>query len=175
MNIRKTLLVSLLIILVIVSAAYCEATCKDLLPDSGKVKSFEILKGTLQYGKGDDITKIYDGGYELYLENGVIDAARQLYQQKNDYVEVTVHTMKSAKNAKDFTMYWVKVNKAKKNVSPSKKKPKWETYTSQLPGTSITYGCKGKIFFTVSTLYKGKKADKDTKKFTDFLIGKISE
>ena len=173
MNIKKALLLSILLSIAIISSAYCAISPKDLLPASGKIKGFSVLAGTLQYGKGDDISIIYDGGYELYIAKGVIDAVRQLYQRKSDYVEITTHTMKSAKAAKDITMYWVKENKAKKTASSAKNKAKWEIYTSQLPSTTITYGYKGIYFFTITTLYKGDKATQDIKLFTNYIVNKI--
>ena len=83
MNIKKILLSSILFSLAIISTAYCAISPKDLMPASGKIKGFTVMDGTLQYGKGDDISTIYDGGYELYITKGVIDAARQLYQRKS--------------------------------------------------------------------------------------------
>lgn len=128
---------------------------EKLLPAKGDVAGFVVMPDSLVYGKGTDVSKIYNGGYELYTKNGVIDAAKQMYQRGNDYIEVTVHTMKSKKAALDFVKYWAKQREAKPIAS------KLGTgFTVKKPNI-MTYYAMGRYFVTVSAFYSADKAAKD--------------
>ncbi len=161
-------LVVILAIAILASAAYCAPVpaVQKLLPSANAVKGFSIMANSLVYGKGSDISKIYNGGYELYTKNGVIDAARQMYQRKDDYVEVTVHEMKSAKAALDFLKYWQKENKVKALT----KSAGITGFIVTKPNTQ-TYFIKGKYFVTVSAFYAADKARADLVSFKT-VIGK---
>ncbi len=145
-------------------------TVQKLLPSANSVKGFTILADSLVYGKGNDISKIYNGGYELYTDNGVIDAARQMYQRGGDYVEVTVHTMKSDKAALDFLKYWQKENKAK-----SLAKSGGSTgFLVTKPGVTA-YFVRGKYFATVSAFHAEEKAANDAATFRSVIDKAISK
>lgn len=79
-----------------------------LLPKTSEVKGWEVSKNSLTYGSGKTLTDIYDGGYELYTKNGVLDAAQQMYRNKKDTAIVTIHQMESDKAAEKFLEYWQK-------------------------------------------------------------------
>lgn len=152
---------------VLLTLAICGAVCaaaapavQKYLPSQNAVKGFAPMKGSLQYAKGDDLTNIYNGGYELYTKNGVLDAARQMYSRGNDYVEVTVHTMKSDKAAADFVKYWQKENKVK-----SLEKTKSSSLFVITKPSVTSYSATGKYFVTVSALYTGDKAKTDAREF----------
>ncbi|OFX13856.1 MAG: hypothetical protein A2Z18_08500 [Armatimonadetes bacterium RBG_16_58_9] len=134
---------------------------QQVLPDKDSVKGFGILEGSLQYGKGDDISKIYNGGYEIYTNNGVIDAARQMYMREKDYVEVTVHSMKSEKAALDFLKYWQKQYKVK-----SLAKTKTRSGFVVTKPSVMSHFVVGKYFTTVNAFYGEEKAAKDVAAFT---------
>lgn len=161
-------LVVIFAIALITSAAHCAPTpaVQKLLPAANAVKGFAIMANSLVYGKGSDVSKIYNGGYELYTNSGVTEAARQMYQRKDDYVEVTVHEMKSAKVSLDFLKYWQKENKVKAL-----------TKTAGITGFLVTkpntqtYFVKGKYFVTVSAFYAADKARADLVSFRT-VIGK---
>lgn len=142
------------------SALLAASPVEKLLPGKDAVKGWSVLPGSLQYGKGDDLTKIYNGGYEVYTDNGVIDAARQMYQRGSDYIEVTIHTMKSDKAAADFLKYWQKQFKAtvvSKNIRSA-------NFFMTKPNVS-RYFVSGKYFVTISAFHSGVKAANDSSAF----------
>lgn len=143
---------------------------QQLLPAKGAVTGFTPVADSLMYGKGDDLTKIYDGGYELYTKNGVVDAARQIYQHGKDFVEVTVHTMKSDKAALSFLQYWQKQNDIKKLT-------KTKTSSSFLvtKPNVMEYSVTGKYFTTVTAYYTDAKAQRDIKAFTSAVAKNIQK
>lgn len=153
-----------LIVLVIAVAAFAAESpaIKKLLPSDGAVKGFKIVAGSFVYGKGHDLSKIYDGGYELYIKNGVIDAARQMYQRDKDYVEVTMHTMKSEKSATDFLKYWQKENGVK-----SLSKSSGTTYFLVTKPNVSLYFIKRHYFGTIAAFYSEERAKKDVAAFRD--------
>lgn len=149
-------------LLALISYSATAASVQNLLPARNAVKGWSVTPGSLQYGKGDDLTRIYNGGYELYTNNGVVDAARQMYQRDNDYVEVTIHTMKSDKAASQFLDYWRKQNKIK-SLSRVKKT---SYFTIAKPNTAV-YFVTGKYFTTVSAFHAADKSRKDVTAFMD--------
>jgi len=164
---RRFLLAALLAATAATAYAAQTPTVQKLLPAANAVKGFTILPDSLAYGKGNDISKIYDGGYELYTNNGVLDAARQMYQRSGDYVEVTLHTMKSPKAALDFLKYWQKENKVK-----SLTKSGASTGFLVTKPSVTAYFVKGKYLATVSAFHAQEKAAKDAGAFRT-VIGKL--
>jgi len=153
-----------LVILPVILTAWAHAAqvpaVQKLLPAANAVKGFEVLPDSLVYGKGDDLSKIYDGGYELYTKNGVIDAARQMYRRAGDYVEVTVHTMESDKAATNFLKYWQKEHKVGRlTVSEG-----WTGFVVTKPNVTA-YFARGAYFVTVSAFHSQDKAIKDVGAF----------
>lgn len=151
-----------LICAVLATTAYAASVpaVQKLLPPANAVKSFTILANSLVYGKGSDLAKIYNGGYELYTKNGVVDAARQMYQNGNDYVELTVHTMKSNKAALDFLKYWQKQNDVKQLT-----KTKGSTGFTVTKPSVTAYSVRGKYLTTASAFHESGQARKDAKGF----------
>lgn len=160
----------LLLTLAVATAAFAAAVpaVQKLLPAKGAVKGFSIMADSLQYGKGNDITRIYNGGYELYTKNGVVDAVRQMYQRGDDYVEVTVHTMKSNKAATDFLKYWQKENK----VTKLSKTARSTGFTVTKPNV-MAYYVMGKYLTTVSAFHDAKKAVPDAAAFVKAIEAKV--
>jgi len=139
-----------------------------LLPAKDAVKGFSVMANSLQYGKGDDISKIYNGGYELYIRNGVVDAVRQMYQRGDDYAEVTVHTMKTPKAAIDFLRYWQKEHKAPKLAKTGR-----STGFVITKPNAMAYYVTGKYLTTVSAFHDPKKAVGDVKAFAKAVEDKV--
>jgi hypothetical protein len=156
---RFSLIVPFLLIGIAVGAASTPLVQK-MLPVRGSIKDFSLVKDSFVYGKGSDLTKIYNGGYELYTDNGVLDAARQMYSRKDDYVEVTIHTITSDKAALNFLKYWQKQNK----VAKLTKTKTSSSFTVTQP-SAMTYSVTGKYFTTVSAFYTADRAKSDTKAF----------
>lgn len=159
---HSRLFIAAAVLLALASTARCAEVpaIQRMLPAKDSVKGFAILSGSLQYGKGNDLTKIYNGGFELYTNNGVVDAVRQMYNRDSDYVEVTLHTMKTPRAALAFLKYWQKENKVKTLT----KSGKATGFTITKPNVS-SYFVVGKYFATVSAFYAEKKAKPDVKAF----------
>lgn len=152
------------VLLMVSLAAAWAATAplvQRMLPARDAVKGFAPVADSVQYGKGDDLTKIYNGGYELYTKNGVVDAARQLYQRKSDYVEVTIHTMKSKKTAADFLGYWQKQHK----VVTLTRSGDSRSFLVTKPNV-MSFSITGTYFATVSAFHAPEQAVADVRAFT---------
>jgi len=86
-----------------------QANLKRLLPSGKAIRAGWVeVKGSFQYGAGKELTKIYDGGYQMYLDHGVVDAAQIGYKSKAGYTALTLHTMKSPAACQSFYDYWRK-------------------------------------------------------------------
>ena len=163
---RKALIIA---ILMLVAATTCTAApaLQKLLPAKGDVKGFAPMADSLTYGKGDDVSKVYNGGYELYTKNGVIDVARQMYQRDKDFVEVTVHTMKSPKAATDFVKYWAKERGGKLRVTKH-----YAGFTVTKPNM-MGYYAMGRYFVTLSAYHPAAKSAKDIEAFAQAIRKKV--
>lgn len=117
MRTRSWALMALLILGATALLAAETAPLVKLLPKTGEVAGWKIYAGTLQYAKGEKLTDIYDGGYELYTKKGVQDAATQVYSNGKVTLTVTLHTMTSANAAKAFLDYWKKESGGRKLTS----------------------------------------------------------
>ena len=161
MKTRGMLRATAIFVLLACAVAACAApNVQKLLPVKGDVAGFEIMSKSLVYGKGVAVSKIYNGGYELYTKNGVIDAAKQMYKRDSEYAEVTVHTMKSAKAATDFVNYWAKQREAKAAVTAEQ----GTGFTVTKPNV-MAYYAVDKYFVTVSAFYAADKSTKDALEF----------
>lgn len=110
------------------------------------VKSWGVVKDTTLYGSGNGITSIYNGGYEVYTKAGVTEALRRMYSQKDAYVEVTVHKMKSEKAAISFLG-----NRYRTETRKTPPTRNFRRFTVSAAGSTTTYSASGKWFFTVMT------------------------
>jgi len=106
-------IISAFLVVVFAAAVYAAVAPSKLLPAAKDVPGWKIVEGAKVECKGKDLTKIYNGAYQFYLDKGVTEAARDLYIKDNDVMEVTVHVMKSEKAAKSFFEYWKKEFKPK--------------------------------------------------------------
>lgn len=158
------------VLAIVAAAAFAATAVEKLLPGKDAVKGWAVVENSLQYGKGKDLTNIYNGGYELYTDNGVVDAARQMYQRDGDYVEVTIHTMKSPKAADSFLKYWQKENKVK-----ALSKTKLSSYFLVRQPNTAAYFRTGKYFTTVNAFHSGDKAKKDVMAFLGVIEKNISK
>jgi hypothetical protein len=148
-----------LIPFIVLTTAMAAIAPVKLLPAEKDVPGWKIVPGAKIEARGDDIQKIYDGGYEFYIEHGVTQAARNLYIKDGVVMEITVHTMKSAKSAKDFFTYW------QKELKPQK--------VEQGKGYSMFTSAKPLVGWLVSGVYcvsavpsnAGESSSKDTRLF----------
>ena len=157
---------ALLAVASIALMAAVTAPVTRLLPgpkDKG-LSQWKAVPKAVQYAKGEGLTEIYDGAYKDYLDAGVVDAVRNMYQRGKDYMEVTVHTMKSAKAAASFF--------GRETPSIKKKlivKTYWGAWAvSEGKG----YGYSGKYYAAVTSINSRPKADKDAKAFVKAFMKK---
>lgn len=119
-------------------AAADQKSLERLLPSGKAIRAgWARVAKSLQYGSGKDLTKIYDGGYQMYLDHGVVDAAQIGYHSKAGYTVLTVHTMKSAAGCQSFYEYWRKEAADQGKVRPLKLSDAAFVYH---PGKTLTYG-----------------------------------
>lgn len=128
--------------------------CAKLLPSTG-LKGWKEVSGSYLYGKGEGLTSIYNGGYQLYLKNGVQEAAQKLYQRGDLYVTVTTHTMKDAPAARKFVDYW---RNAQRKQKPRALKVAGTSFWVQADGATTFYWAKGRFFVTVMVTRDDRQA-----------------
>lgn len=149
--------IPLLLILAGVLLAWAEgenSPCAKLLP-SAELKGWKEVNGSYLYGKGDGLTSIYNGGYQLYLKNGVQEAAQKLYQRGDLYATVTTHTMKDASAARKFVEYWRNAHRKQK---PQTLKLDGTGFWIQADGATTAYWAKGRFFVTVMVMRDDRQA-----------------
>jgi hypothetical protein len=82
-----------------------------LLPSDNEVAGWEIYPDTLVYVEGDELTQIYDGGFELYKSKGALRASQQMYKKGSLIATVTIDGMSSMNSAKNIFKYFQKTDK----------------------------------------------------------------
>lgn len=122
-----------------------DSPCAKLLP-STELRGWKEVSGSFLYGKGDSLTAIYNGGYQLYLQRGVQEAAQKLYQRGDLYATVTTHTMRDAASARRFVDYW---RQAHRSLKPQPLKGSAIGFWIRADGATTLYGAKGRFFVTV--------------------------
>lgn len=149
---RYTALV--LMLLLAVAAAADQATLLKVAPDT-LLRGWSPVKDTTVYGSGNDITRIYNGGYEVYTKAGVTEALRRLYSRKADYAEVTVHRMKTPKAAAAFLADRYKMETRKKLGAGVTR------FSTSGSGSTTAYAIAGVWYLTVVTYDSSAKARQD--------------
>ncbi len=141
-----------------------QATSRDdllkIAPDK-PVVGWSAMADSTTYVQGDGLTEIYNGGYEVYTNAGVVDAVRRLYVQGEDYVEVTVHGMKSSRSATDFLANRHRMETGKSAPSTAG----WKTFTVSRTGGTTVYAAEGRYFMTVVAYSEGAKGKAQTAPF----------
>jgi len=125
-----------------------------LLPSAKELKGWKEVAGSFRFGKGESLTEIYDGGYMLYIDNGVQEAAQKIYHKDNVYLTLTTHFMKSQKASKAFVAYWKKMFK---NEKLTKTKGVGEGFTMSSNGATMTYWSNERVFVTLMATNDGKE------------------
>jgi len=132
-----------------------QSPCAKLLPTVKDLKGWQEVGGSYQYGKGEGLTKIYNGGYNLYTDKGVLEAAQKLYRKGSDILTVTVHTMKEAASARSFVGHWKKTNlKEKMSRTPAP----GEGFVMVANGATVLYWARDRFFVTMMVPSDEKKA-----------------
>jgi hypothetical protein len=144
-----------------------------LLPKSGEVKGWEISQNSITYGAGKTLTDIYNGGYELYTKNGVLDAAQQMYTDKKDFTIVTIHQMDSEKSAERFLEYWQKADSKRPTFKLLDILTKGYVYTAD--GSANAYLIREKYFVTVNVYIDGEKGRSTAEEFLKTISASIEK
>ena len=168
MRLQRAVFLIALTMSVVAAHAASAPRAQKMLPAANTITGFAIAPGSLQYAKGNDLTKIYDGAVDTYTKNGVIDAAAQMYQRKDDLVEVVIHTVKSEKAAMGFLKYWQKEHKVK-SLTKGKTRTSFEITSPYL----MVYFVVNKYFVTVSAGYPLATARKDVGAFVNLTDKRI--
>jgi len=131
-----------------------------IAPDSA-VSGWSVMPDSTTYVQGDGLTEIYNGGYEVYTKAGVTTALRRLYMQGDEYVEVTVHGMKSPRAARDFLADRYRMETGKNAPAEAG----WKRFTAYRAGGTTAYAAAGPFFITVVSYSEGDKGKLQTAKF----------
>lgn len=145
-----------------------------LLPKTDNVTGWEIYPDTLAYASGDDLTEIYDGGYELYTKNGVLDAAQQMYRLEDKTAIVAIHRMSSIQTTNRFFEHWRNSDKKQPTYKHTKALSEGYIYTAN--GAANGLLIRNKYFVTVSVYIdgeKGRAVAEDFLKRISFSIGDL--
>jgi|GEM_PF-7045336 hypothetical protein len=71
-------------------------------PTAAEVSGLKTTGDARHCGSGEELTVIYDGGYQRYVEAGVISASQRFFQLRGGTVEVTLHQMRNQEAADAF-------------------------------------------------------------------------
>lgn len=169
------------LVLCTVAGIACKAAdpvAVELLPKAGDIEGWNIYPKTLVYAAGENLTKIYDGGYKRYTDNGVLDAAQQMYCSNADLAIVVVHRMKTPEAAKNFFGQWKTADEKEKTDSFKTVPLPDEAYL--YTATGAVNGClyRDKFFATVLVYLGDEKGPPVCEAFLDKIsaaVGKLLE
>ena len=102
-----------------------EASADPLLrffPTAAEVPGLRAIGAARTCGGGEELTVIYDGGFERYLKAGVTRASQRYFRVAGATVEVTLHQMKSEEAADTFLTSLCKDIKAQPESRGSRQK-----------------------------------------------------
>jgi hypothetical protein len=71
-------------------------------PTAAEVPGLQAMGDARRCGGGEELTVIYDGGYQRYVQAGVISASQGFFRIPGGTVEVTLHEMKNQEAADKF-------------------------------------------------------------------------
>jgi len=71
-------------------------------PTPADVPGLKAMGDVRHCGAGEELTLLYDGGYQRYVQAGVISASQRFFRLANGTVETTVHQMTSEGAAERF-------------------------------------------------------------------------
>lgn len=119
-----------------------------------KINAWSVVPDTTMYARGDGLTDIYNGGYQKYTKAGVLEALRRIYQQKDQYIEVTAHQMKSADSARKFLAAFYREEMG--TNAPTGRE--FTRFVASGSGSSTAYAVQDKWFVTVVVFAENKAA-----------------
>lgn len=117
---------------------------------SGEIAHLNRIEDSHLYGKGQELTSIYDGGVNKYLKAGVVEASQYYYTRGRNSAEMVVLHLKSAKHAQAFYSQWKKeMGKGYTAIQFSKSQPaSGVTYVQQ--GATYGFACVNAYMITTT-------------------------
>ena len=131
----------------------------------GAVSGWSAVPESTTYAAGDGIAEIYDGGYEVYTNAGVVDALRRMYAHGEEFVEVTVHGMKSSRSARAFLADRYRMETGKDAPAG----PDWDRFTASGAGGTTAYAMRDRYLIIVVAYSEGDKGKAETVPFVKSL------
>ncbi len=90
----------------VIAASPGETKLGKCLPTNNEVAGWTIIANTYKYcPTPNSLSELYDGGFEVYVEAGIIKAASQGYKRGSKKIIVYIHEFKTATQCKS---YWSK-------------------------------------------------------------------
>jgi hypothetical protein len=77
-------------------------TLLQFFPTAADVPGLKAMGDARHSGGGEELTLLYDGGYQRYVQAGVIGASQRFFRLGGGTVETTLHQMKSEDAAAKF-------------------------------------------------------------------------
>jgi hypothetical protein len=71
-------------------------------PTAVQLPGLKAMGDARHCGGGEELTAIYDGGYQRYVQAGVTSASQRFFRLQGGTVEVTLHQMKTEDAAQKF-------------------------------------------------------------------------
>src|SRR5512142_3220145 len=140
----------------------CLAAKQDLakVMPADMVKDWKPVNGSEVYAsRGQELTVIYDGGYQEYTNAGVTEALRRVYQNGKHYIEVTSHLMKTPRAARAFVADRYKRDKHASLPAKASR------YTIATDGAVTGYAASGRLLFITVTPDDSSVSRKATEQF----------
>lgn len=154
-------LLALALLALAAAAAPASEDALSRIADLRPVAGWSVLPDSTAYGSGDGLAGIYNGGYEEYTRAGVVDALRRIYRNGEEYVEVTVHAMQSARSAREFLADRYRMEKG----APAPDDPGWARFTASGAGSTTAYAVGGVYYITVVSYHDGERGEAQTGPF----------
>ncbi len=85
-------------------AASSSGQLLSLFPEG--LDGFSAVEDGLTFCVADNLTSIYDGGYMIYVDRGVVMAASQFYTKDSSYYTIALHWMNSRENSSGILAYF---------------------------------------------------------------------
>jgi len=118
-------------------------------PTTTDVPGLKAVGDARHCGGGEELTRIYDGGFERYVQAGVQSASQRFFKLPGGTVEVTLHEMRDEKAAATFLADLCKDIKAPVE-SAAFKQAKGNLCTNAGQDSAYGYVVLGKLLAMVS-------------------------
>ena len=90
-----------------------DVASQKLLPPDTALPGWKTVAGSDVSVTGDGLQQLYDGGFEVWTNAGVLGASQRMYRAADkSYLTLVVHSMRDSKAAATFLEYWRKQQKA---------------------------------------------------------------